>query len=108
MNLFIFIISILTLIFVGGGFLYELHNKISLIPIPKKRKRYRCKLCGRCKFDRDYQPHNCNHNFRKRLSKFEEVIDECEHEWQQFRKEFNEHGLRLIDSCKKCGKTRIR
>lgn len=25
-----------------------------------------CPLCGRNKFTRKYQPHNCNHGFRKR------------------------------------------
>lgn len=34
-----------------------------------------CPLCGRNKFTRKYQPHNCNHGFRKKgfskITKFE-------------------------------------
>ena len=35
---------------------------------------YRCPLCGRDKFDRPYQPHNCVGGFRKKLPPFEAVM----------------------------------
>jgi len=38
------------------------------------KDKFKCPLCGRDKFDRDYQPHNCNNNFRKRLPKFTKVL----------------------------------
>lgn len=37
------------------------------------KQKYRCKLCRRDKFDRDYVPHTCNRQFRKKLPKFEKV-----------------------------------
>jgi len=36
--------------------------------------KYKCTLCGRDKFDRDYQPHICNGQFRKKLPKFTKVL----------------------------------
>jgi len=43
---------------------------------PRPKKRYRCKRCLRDKFDRPYQPHICNRQFRKHHFQFEEIIDE--------------------------------
>ena len=52
-------------------------------------RRWRCPRCGRDKFDRPYQPHWCNSNFRKKLPRFVEAIDILD--------QHNEEGMTLVD-----------
>jgi hypothetical protein len=41
-------------------------------------KKFKCKLCGRSKFDKPYEPHNCISGFRKKLPTFEQIESEID------------------------------
>jgi hypothetical protein len=85
----------------------------SVKPLPSKADvKYKCKLCGRDKFD-SKQPHNCIGGYRKSGLVWEELSKpekaECEHEHEYEYRNCDDgkkwqHYLYSGLCCKKCGK----